>query len=208
MYALQNTSAATVPVPVLPALLVLQGAVIITTVMEKMKIGIVGLQFGAQVIERQILQGPAEPYFRLAAVCLRHKAKAAAAAAKYGAKVYYRLEEMLADTEIRVIGLFTDPGGRAALIRQIIRADRDVMTTKPLERDGAVGFVLQILDESLGVLGETRNRVPARWTLPFRHQSSPLKALSRMEGSRASSSAAELACNAFSASTFACKSSR
>jgi hypothetical protein len=40
------------------------------------------------------------------------------------------------------------------------------------------------------------------------HHSSPLNALSRIEGSRASSSAADWACNALRESTLACKSSR
>ena len=60
------------------------------------------------------------------------------------------LEEVLADPEIDVVGLFTPPAGRAGLIRQIIRADKHVMTTKPFERD--IEAAREVLEEA-AVLG-------------------------------------------------------
>ena len=47
------------------------------------------------------------------------------------------MEELLADSTIEAIGLFTGPVGRAELISRIIRAGKHVMTTKPFELDPA-----------------------------------------------------------------------
>ncbi|MDZ4701943.1 MAG: Gfo/Idh/MocA family oxidoreductase [Rhodothermales bacterium] len=98
-------------------------------------LGIVGLNFGANVIETQLLGGPAEPWFELRAVCDADAARARAAGERYGVPAYSSLGDLLADDTIRAVGLFTGPAGRAGLLGQIIRAGRDVMTTKPFERD-------------------------------------------------------------------------
>jgi predicted dehydrogenase len=116
--------------------------------MEKLNIGIIGLGFGRHVIEQQILRGPAEPYFRLAAVCGQEPAKADEAAVCFGTRAYYSIDDLLADPQIAAVGLFTDPAGRAELIRKIVRAGKDVMTTKPLERSA---------DDALAVLREARS---------------------------------------------------
>ena len=60
-----------------------------------------------------------------------------------GIKAYGSLEGLLADASIPAIALFTGPDGRADLLRRIIRAGKDVMTTKPFENDPeAAGSVL------------------------------------------------------------------
>jgi predicted dehydrogenase len=41
----------------------------------------------------------------------------------------------LEDDSIAVVGLYTQPNGRAKLLREILRAGKDVMTTKPFELD-------------------------------------------------------------------------
>ena len=43
--------------------------------MKKIKIGMVGLNWGNAIIRDQILQGPASELFELAAVCCQGKAK-------------------------------------------------------------------------------------------------------------------------------------
>lgn len=115
--------------------------------MDKIKVGVVGLNFGKQIIDDHILSGQAEPYFELAAVCQRGREGCDAIAAEYDVKAYYSLEEMLEDDTIPVIILMTGPNGRADQLRQIIRAGKDCMTTKPFEVDA---------NEAASVLAEAR----------------------------------------------------
>lgn len=104
--------------------------------MERIKIGIVGLNFGRSILE-QLRAGDAQNYFELAAVCDLNPEKAKEMASRYGVKAYFELGRLLADPAIPAIGLFTGPVGRAELIRQAIRAGKHVMTTKPFELDPA-----------------------------------------------------------------------
>jgi predicted dehydrogenase len=105
--------------------------------MGKIKVGMVGLNFGRQIIDGHILSGPGEPFFELAAVCRRDKAKCDEVADKHGVKAYYDIDDLLADEDVPVIILMTGPNGRAAQLRRMIRAGKDVMTTKPFEQDSA-----------------------------------------------------------------------
>lgn len=102
--------------------------------MSKVKVGVVGLNFGKQIIET-IREGDAEPYFEVAAVCRRDREKCDAVAAEYGVKAYYDIADLLADDEIPVIIDMTGPTGRAERLTAMIRAGKDVMTTKPFEQD-------------------------------------------------------------------------
>lgn len=114
--------------------------------MEKLRIGIVGLNFGRHIL-RELTSGSGSRYFELAAVCDIRQDAAKEMAAQYGVKPYFDLDALLADASIPVVGLYTGPGGRANLLRKIIRAGRDVMTTKPFELDP---------DAALAVLNEAR----------------------------------------------------
>jgi predicted dehydrogenase len=111
-------------------------------------IAIVGLNFGRHIIEG-ILSGRDGAGFRVAAVCDLDAAKAEAMGRKLGVKAYTDLDALLADKEIPVIGLFTGPNGRAGILRRIIRAGKDVMTTKPFEADP---------DQATAILREARRR--------------------------------------------------
>lgn len=42
---------------------------------------------------------------------------------------------LLLDSEVEAVAAFTDPAGRAELLRKIIRSGKDVMTTKSFEAD-------------------------------------------------------------------------
>jgi len=110
-----------------------------------LSIGIVGLNFGRLILE-ELKNGPAGRHFQLAAVCDLDAAKAGKQAALHGVKAFASLDELLADPAIPVIGLFTGPVGRADIIRRIIRAGKDVITTKPLEVDPEAG--LEVLREA------------------------------------------------------------
>ena len=111
----------------------------------KLKIAIVGLRFGSYLIER-LLTGDGQEFFEIAAVCDLDRQRADATAARLGVPAFYSLGELLTQTTIPTIGLFTPPIGRAEQIRQIIRSGRDVMTTKPFELD--VDAALQVLAEA------------------------------------------------------------
>jgi len=102
--------------------------------MKQIPIAIVGLNFGRHIVD-QLLEEPARKYFQITAVCDLDKAKAEAMGKRLKCKVYTDLDALLADREIPAIGLYTGPGGRAGLLRRIIRAGKDVMTTKPFELD-------------------------------------------------------------------------
>jgi predicted dehydrogenase len=113
--------------------------------MKRIKIGIVGLNFGRWIIE-ELLRHPGCALFEIAGVCDFDPARAADMAAKTGARVFTNLDQLLADEDILAIGLFTGPEGRAELIRRIVRAGRDVITTKPFELDP--GLALEVLREA------------------------------------------------------------
>jgi predicted dehydrogenase len=115
--------------------------------MKKIKVGVVGLNFGKKIIDTYITKGTAEPYFELAAVCERNAETCDAIAAEYGVKAYTSLDDLLVDDGIPVIILMTGPNGRADQLRKIIRAGKDCMTTKPFEIDP---------DEAESVLAEAR----------------------------------------------------
>lgn len=108
-------------------------------------IGIVGLNFGRHILD-QLARDEVKPLLRLAAVCDMDAPKAADYAARFGVKAYTSLDDLIADPAIPAIGLYTGPVGRAALIRKIIRAGKDVITTKPFENDPEAA--LEVLREA------------------------------------------------------------
>lgn len=97
-------------------------------------------------------QGKAAKYFDLVACCDIDKEKARQYAANNGVKAYYDIDDMLADKDIEVVGLFTGPNGRAALIDKIISAGKDVITTKPFETNVQAAVDVLAKAESLGRL--------------------------------------------------------
>jgi predicted dehydrogenase len=115
---------------------------------SRLPVGIVGLNFGRHIID-QLVAGDGAPWLRVAAVCDLDAAKASAMAAKIGggALAFDDLQKLIDAPGIPAIGLFTGPAGRAALIRRVIRAGKDVITTKPFETDP---------DAALAVLREAR----------------------------------------------------
>jgi predicted dehydrogenase len=103
----------------------------------RIPIVLVGLNFGRHIVEALTREG-GNPHVRLAGLCDLDRAKAEALAAAHGGlRVYPSLDEVLADPAVPCVGLYTGPDGRAALLSRIIRAGKDVMTTKPFETDPA-----------------------------------------------------------------------
>ncbi len=103
--------------------------------MDRKKIAVVGLGFGQYMAEHHLLRGPGAEYFELTAVCDRDPARLATAAASLGVRGVPDLDVLLREREIAAIGLFTGPVDRAEQVRKIIRAGKDVITTKPFELD-------------------------------------------------------------------------
>jgi predicted dehydrogenase len=101
-----------------------------------LNIGFVGLGWGAH-IAGTLASGPASRLFTVAAVCDTDARRRAEFSARHRVKAYTGLDDLLADRDVPVIGLFSGPAGRAELLRRIIRAGKDVMTTKPFELDPA-----------------------------------------------------------------------
>lgn len=110
--------------------------------MKKIKIAIVGLNFGKTIIK----QLKDNKYFEIAGVCDLVKKKADQEAKKIGAKAYYNIDDLLEDDDIPTVGLYTGPIGRSKLIRKVIRAGKDVMTTKPFELNAEEA--LEVLKEA------------------------------------------------------------
>ncbi len=101
---------------------------------RKVRIAVVGLNFGRHIA--RALRGEAlAKLYDIAGVCDLDTARARQIADECGTGVYESLDAILADPRVDAVGLFTAPAGRAELIRQIIRAGKDVMTTKPFEVD-------------------------------------------------------------------------
>ena len=114
--------------------------------LPRIPIAIVGLRFGNQVITRQLISGPGSAYFDVVGICDMDRKRSSEISAALGLKVYADLEEILGDPTVPAIGLYSGPSGRAELLRKIIRAGKDVMTTKPLELDPEA--VLLVLREA------------------------------------------------------------
>lgn len=107
---------------------------------------VVGLRFGEYIVDCQIGGVPGADYIELIGVFDLDESKSSRIAHKHAVRQYASLEEVLQDSEVEAVGLFTPPGGRAQLIRQIIHAGKHVMTTKPFELDP--GDALAVLKEA------------------------------------------------------------
>jgi len=111
---------------------------------EPLPIAIVGLGFGRHIVND--LQTPElKEMFPIAALSDLDPKRTGPIAQATGAPVL-DFDEILKREDLPVIGLFTGPAGRAELIRKAIRAGKDVMTTKPFERDPDAA--LAVLEEA------------------------------------------------------------
>ena len=105
---------------------------------EPVPIVVVGLHFGAGIARRlEDLGRAADAPVRLAGLCDADPARLSAVSASLGYRHrrYASLAEVLADPDVPAVGLFTGPNGRARLLRDILAAGKDCMTTKPFETD-------------------------------------------------------------------------
>lgn len=115
--------------------------------MEKIKVCLVGLNFGSWMIENELI---GNTWAELTAICDMNRKKADEWAEKLGCAVYYDIDEMLKNKEIGAVVLITGPVGRADLIEKILDAGKDVMTTKPFERSAKKALAVLEKAERLG----------------------------------------------------------
>jgi len=115
---------------------------------HKIRLGLVGLRFGLWA-SRRIIAHPELPV-RLERICDLDLAHAETCSKELGVAVAPNLQAMLDDDQIDAICLFTEPTGRANLIRKVIRAGKDVMTTKPFETDPQAAWDILQEARSLG----------------------------------------------------------
>lgn len=117
---------------------------------DRLRFGLVGLNFGLKILKEDILNGSGQKFMDFQAACSLNPAVVDEVSNRYGVRPFYRLDDMLADDELEVICLFTGPAGRARLIRKIIDAGKDVMTTKPFELDSQEALDLLEYAKKLG----------------------------------------------------------
>lgn len=112
-------------------------------------IAIVGLNFGRHIL-KDLRTGAARRWAEPVLACDADPARLAAMTAEHGVRGCASLDEVLADPAVRAVGLYTGPVGRAALIRRILAAGKDVMTTKPFEADPDAGLAVLHEARALG----------------------------------------------------------
>lgn len=113
------------------------------------RLGLVGLNFGAGLADRKIFGTDAERFVKIVAVCDLDRDKAKAYAERHSLPNCRDLDEMLGNPDIEAVMLMTPPAGRAGLIRKCLSAGKHVLTTKPFELDP---------EAALAVLKEARER--------------------------------------------------
>lgn len=113
---------------------------------DPIRVGLCGLGYGFYHAQ-QLLHSLYARFVRFVAASDLRPDRLATATAALGCRGLPSLDDLIADPEVEAIALFTGPGGRADLVRRIVRAGKHVMTTKPFELDAAAG---------LGALEEAR----------------------------------------------------
>ncbi len=103
--------------------------------MRKIRIGIVGLNFGRHIVADLIKTQ--KRLVKISALCDIETEKAEKIAREHGLKcrIFSDYGAMLREKDIDAVGLFTGPLGRAGMIRKAVDAGKHVMTTKPFEAD-------------------------------------------------------------------------
>ncbi len=96
-------------------------------------LAVIGCKFGAH-LARELNATPNAP-FRVRTVCDLNSDLAQALADELGVEAVTDHRKILADPSIPGVVLLTGPQGRSKFLREIIAADKDVMTTKPFDTD-------------------------------------------------------------------------
>lgn len=116
----------------------------------RIRLGMLGLNFGGWMIEHELSGGAGHAAVEIVAVCDRDAAKVAMWSARLGVPGYTDVRALLTHAGLQAVGVFTGPVGRADLIEQIILAGYDVMTTKPFDADLHRATAVLALAQRLG----------------------------------------------------------
>jgi predicted dehydrogenase len=101
--------------------------------MEKVKLGVVGLGWVAQVIHLPILTKLADA--EVVSVCDRDRSKARLVAEKFGVKrVYYDVQQMLENEDIGAVIIATSTDAHKDTAIACLKAGKDVLVEKPIAR--------------------------------------------------------------------------
>ena len=104
--------------------------------MEKVRVGVVGLGWIAQVTHLPLLQKLQDA--DLVAVCDRERAKARLVAEKFGVRrVYTDLDQMLSGEELDAVIVSTSTDAHREVAVAALRAGKDVLVEKPIARSYA-----------------------------------------------------------------------
>lgn len=128
--------------------------------MKKLRLGLVGINFGKHWVERDIRNGNGGKYAEIAAVCDRREEAAKAYAAQLGCRCAAEIGSLLSDPEIDGIVLMTPPAGRAGLVGQCIHAGKPVLTTKPFEEDAEAARAVLKLARERGAIVHLNSPAP------------------------------------------------
>lgn len=112
--------------------------------MTQYRLALVGLNFGAHLLNDFSPGGAASPFFQLSTLCDLNESLARFHGEKCGIPWTTSLDELLGDPDIHAIALLTGPYGRAGLVDKITAAGKHVMTTKPFDTDPEAAFVLDV----------------------------------------------------------------
>lgn len=121
------------------------------TTPARVKLGILGLNFGRHIVE-EIVTSSAGKHLELVALCDQNPERLASVLPVASLSRHATLDDLLADPEVEAVGLFTGPIGRADLMRKILRSGRHIITTKPLEIDPAAAQLVLEEADSLGLV--------------------------------------------------------
>lgn len=125
---------------------------------QKIKLGVVGLHFGEYWLKRDIDEGAGHEYVTVTAVCDKDRKCAERCAQSRNCGCTDQLSDLLSDADVEAVALITPPTGRAALIRECIAAGKPVLTTKPFETNA---------EDALAVLREARSAgIPVHMNSP------------------------------------------
>ena len=118
--------------------------------MEKVRIVIVGLHFGAAIVRQLMeLEARGASPMEIVGICDLDPARfdVVERDTHRTFRRYASLDEVLGDPAVEAVGLYIGPNGRAKVLRKILAAGKDVMTTKPFETNP---------EEAAAVLAEVR----------------------------------------------------
>lgn len=118
---------------------------------RKIKMLLVGLNFGRWVMENEILGGIGKDYVDIVAVCDFDPEKTSACAKLWNVRVERDLQTALNREDVEAVLLITGPEGRAALVETCIDAGKGVITTKPFDPSAAETLRVLRKAEKLGI---------------------------------------------------------